>query len=294
MTPQQVALTSDALPLQISPLPTENVPAGFNGAVGRYTMNVTAGPTNVMAGDPVTLRIQISGRGSLDALAMPEQAGWDDFKVYPPTSKVSATDQLGIEGSKTFEEIVTPQNSDIKALPPISFSFFDPEQKAYRTLTQPAIPLVVRAAAPGGAPVLANATQPGHETAPAKQDILPIKQRIGSLAEIRPPLIQRPWFLALQGVPALALFSSVIWRKRKETLANNPRLRRQRQVAQIVRDGLDDLRKFAAENKSDEFFATLFRLLQEQLGERLDLPASAITEAVVEERLRPRRTVSNL
>jgi len=44
----------------------------------------------------------------------------------------------------------------------------------------------------------------------------------------------------------------------------------------------------AAEKNSDEFFATLFRLLQEQLGERLDLPASAITEAVIDERLRPR------
>ena len=32
----------------------------------------------------------------------------------------------------------------------------------------------------------------------------------------------------------------------------------------------------------------MVRLLQEQLGERLDLPASAITEAVIEERLRPR------
>jgi predicted anti-sigma-YlaC factor YlaD len=29
-------------------------------------------------------------------------------------------------------------------------------------------------------------------------------------------------------------------------------------------------------------------LLQEQLGERLDLPASAITEAVIDEHLRPR------
>ena len=49
-----------------------------------------------------------------------------------------------------------------------------------------------------------------------------------------------------------------------------------------------ELRQFASENKSDDFFATLVRLLQEQLGERLDLPASAITEAVIEERLRPR------
>jgi hypothetical protein len=85
-----------------------------------------------------------------------------------------------------------------------------------------------------------------------------------------------------------ALVSTVVWRKRKENLANNPRLRRQRQVAQLVRDGLVELQNFAAQNKSDEFFATLFRLLQEQLGERLDLPASAITEAVIDERLRPR------
>ena len=53
-------------------------------------------------------------------------------------------------------------------------------------------------------------------------------------------------------------------------------------------EGLDELRGLASQNKSDEFFATLFRLLQEQLGERLDLPASAITEAVIDERLRPR------
>jgi hypothetical protein len=71
-------------------------------------------------------------------------------------------------------------------------------------------------------------------------------------------------------------------------LARNPRLRRQRQVARIIRQGVTDLHRFAAENNSDEFFATLFRLLQEQLGERLDVPASAITESVLEEQLEPR------
>jgi hypothetical protein len=99
--------------------------------------------------------------------------------------------------------------------------------------------------------------------------------------------VEQPWFVALQGVPVLAFFSALVWRKRTDSLANNPRLRRQRQVAQTVRDGLGQMRHLAAQNKSDEFFATLFHLLQEQLGERLDLPATAITEAVVEDRLRP-------
>jgi hypothetical protein len=284
--PVRAPLTTPQMDLQVSPLPKENVPPGFNGAVGSFTMAVSAGPTNLVTGDPITLRVQISGHGALDTIALPELTGWDNFKIYPPTAKVDAINPLGIDGSKTFEEIVTPQNSDIKTLPPVSFSFFDPVQKQYRTLTYPATPLVVRAATPGTMPAAPTAAHP--ENAQPTPDVVPLKQHLGELAQIRPPLMQQPWFLTLQGVPVLALVSSVIWRKRKENLANNPRLRRQRQVAQIVREGLQQLHRLAAENKSDEFFAALFRLLQEQLGERLDLPASAITEAVIDERLRPR------
>jgi hypothetical protein len=55
-----------------------------------------------------------------------------------------------------------------------------------------------------------------------------------------------------------------------------------------VDQGIRDLHRIAAENNSDRFFAILTRLLQEQLGERLGVPASAITEAVIDEKLRPR------
>jgi hypothetical protein len=118
-----------------------------------------------------------------------------------------------------------------------------------------------------------------------QQDILPIKQKLGTLASSNAPLITKPAFLAAQSLPVLAFLAAFVWRKRADSLANNPRLRRQRRVAQLVRKGLTDLHRLAAENNSDEFFATLFRLLQEQLGERLDCPASSITEAVIDERL---------
>ena len=51
-------------------------------------------------------------------------------------------------------------------------------------------------------------------------------------------------------------------------------------------EGIQTLENMAAENRSDEFFAVLFRLLQEQIGERLNLPANAITESVIETKLR--------
>jgi hypothetical protein len=220
---------------------------------------------------------------------LPEQSGWQDFKTYPPTSDVKTSDPLGLQGVKTFEQIVVPQSSDIKELPAVSFSFFDPEAKAYRTLMQPAIKLVVRAGSGTPAPVIAAGKSPTPDNpAPPQQDIVPIKQRAGTLAQVGVPLVHQPWFLAFQSVPVLAWIAALVWRKRADLLANNPRLRRQRHTAQIVREGLNELRKLARENHSDQFFAVMFRLLQEQLGDRLNCAASSITEAVVDEKLRPR------
>jgi hypothetical protein len=89
----------------------------------------------------------------------------------------------------------------------------------------------------------------------------------------------------------LAFLAAFIWRKRTDNLANNPRLRRRRAVAQLVASGLNDLKKYAAANQPDEFLPPCSACLQEQLGERLDCPASAITENVVDEQalLRGRR-----
>jgi hypothetical protein len=287
--PHKVELSMDARNLRVLPLPSENVPANFNGAVGNYKMDFTAGPTNIAVGDPITLKVQITGQGHLEGINLPEMGAWRDFKTYPPTTHVEITDKLGINGSKFFEQIVVPQSTDVKELPAFSFSFFDPEKTNYRTLTRPAMPLTVRPGGSAPTPTVVAAGRTSQANSPPPQDIVPIKQRLGAVAQIGPPLIQQPWFLALQGVPLLAWVSALVWRKRVESLANNPRLRRQRQVAKLIAEGLAELRRLAAENKSDEFFAVLSRLLQEQLGERLDVPATAITEAVIEEQLRPRR-----
>ena len=281
---KQVTLATEKINVISLPLPAEGTPPNFNGAIGDYTMNVTAGPTNVAVGDPITVRAQISGHGALDALTLPDQPAWRDFKAYPPTSKTETSDQLGLQGTKTFEQIVTPQNTDVHELPAFSFSFFDPGAKTYCTLTQPPVQLAVHSGGTTPAPVIA-ATKSANSQTPAPQDLLPIKEQFGVPVPAGPPLLTRPAFLAVQGVPMLAWLAAFVWRKRTDSLANNPRLRRQRYVAQLVRDGLNDLRRLAVENNSDEFFATLFRLLQEQLGERLDCPSSSITEAVIDERL---------
>ena len=209
-------------------------------------MNFSAGPTNVAVGDPITLKIQISGRGALDSLAIPEPS-WRDFKTYPPSSKVETSDPFGIQGTKSFEQVIAPQNTDVKELPPFNFAYFDPEQKTYKTLTQPAVKLVVRPTGSTPAPTVA-ATKRDPERAPESRDIVHIKPRLGTLAQSSAPLLMQPLFLAMQAVPVVALLASILLRRRREHLANNPRILRQRQVAAVLREGQTQLRGHAEAN----------------------------------------------
>ncbi|MDB6027584.1 MAG: hypothetical protein JWM68_3807 [Verrucomicrobiales bacterium] len=282
-----VTVTNEAQTMIVHALPKENIPPTFNGAIGQFNLHVEAGPTNVAVGDPVTVKVQISGRGALDALSLPTQPGWREFKSYAPSSKVDLSDRLGVEGTKTFEQVVAPQNADVKELPQFDFSFFDTEQKTYRTISTPAIPLSVRPTSATPQPTVVSAGTPGAENQTSLKEIGHIKPQLGALQSAQPPLIRQPGFLILQAFAPALWLGSIFLRRSKDKLANNPKLRRRRAVDRIVAEGLQQLSAQAAANKSDDFFATTFRLLQERLGEQVDLPASAITEAVVDERLKP-------
>ncbi len=286
---QRFRLAADAVSFRVLAVPTSNAPPSYNGAVGTYSLNVQAAPTSVAVGDPITVNVRIAGQGQFETLTLPAQPAWRDFRTYPPTSVIATNDGIGLNCVKTFELVAIPQNHEVKALPPLSFSFFDPATKTLRTLASQPIPLQVRPGAGGSVPLptlagLSNRT----EAVEKPPEIAALKVHLGALNPVENPLFQRTWFLALQLLPPTLWLSLLARRRYRESLSRNPRLRRQRQVARLVTEGLEQLRRDAASNHAEEFYAGVFRLLQEQIGERLDLPASAITEAVVDEHLRPR------
>jgi tetratricopeptide (TPR) repeat protein len=283
---------SDAPTIEVRPLPTEGQPPTFTGAVGDFGLaQYEAAPTAVGVGDPVTLKIRIAGHGAFDTvkLGTNNEPGWREFKIYPPSSKFDSSDPMQIEGSKYFEQVVTPENAEVKEIPPFVFSFFDPSRNMYRTLSHTAIPLSVHPTAATPQPTILSTGAPPPDAQPQGEEIVHIKPMLGRTQAQGLPLIERPEFWEWQAAAPILWIGALLRRKQKERLANNPRLRRQRQVARVVQEGLNDLSRQAAANDADKFYATVLRLLQEQLGERLDLPAPAITEAVLEDvkNLRP-------
>jgi hypothetical protein len=285
---RRVTLTSELHPVRVLPLPSQDMPPGFSGAVGSFSaLTVEAGPTNVAVGDPITLKLRITGRGALDAVNIPGPSNWREFKAYPASAEVQSQDPLGLQGVKVIEQVVTPENAEVRELPAIEFSYFDPEKRAYQTLRHPPIALTVRPGSATAAVPTILATTNQTTAPPPPRDIIHIKPHPGTLAVAQPALVLRPAYWALNAVPAILCLAAWWWRRRSDELAGNPRLRRRLAVDDLIRDGLEELAGHAAAQDAAAFHATAFRLLQERIGERLDLPSAAITESVIEERLRP-------
>jgi tetratricopeptide (TPR) repeat protein len=285
MHSRPLSVTSDAPEINVLPVPSKNAPPSFHGAIGDFTLaQYEAGPASVGVGDPITLKIRIAGNGSWDTVTVPgNEQDWREFKTYPPTSKLDSTDPLQIQGSKYFEQVIAPLNAEIKELPAFAFTFFNPATGAFHTLTHPPIPLSVHPTAATPQPTIIASGAPPPDAPPQNQEIVHIKPLPGTIRAPAPPLVLQPFFLALQALPPLVWISALMWRRQKDKLAGNPRLRRRREVARLVREGLAELPSHAAANDTAQFHSTALRLLQEQLGERLDLPAPAITEAVLDE-----------
>ena len=182
-------------------------------------MIASVGPTNLTVGDPVTVHVQISGSGVLDGVSLPLPDAWNNFKTFPPTSKTDTTDPYGFQGTKTFEQIISPQNADVHVLPPISFSFFNPDDGHYHYLDRRP-PCRSRSSPPGPRPCplswRTRANPPLRKSQPP-QDILPIRENLGTLDSLGVPLVARPAFLALQSLPVIAFFATLVWRKRAST-----------------------------------------------------------------------------
>jgi len=121
--------------LTVRDLPGDGRPDGFSGAVGRFTLDARVAPDEIVLGDLVTLTMTVSGDGDLTGVLPPAPVSLGLLKAYEPRL-VSAK-----EGTLTYEQVLIPQATNALAVPPVVFSYFDPVEGTYRTLSKGPFPL---------------------------------------------------------------------------------------------------------------------------------------------------------
>jgi len=133
---QTVTLKSKPVEITVKPLPEENKPADFKGAVGDFTIQSSLQKDDITTDDAGNLKITISGAGNIQLINAPRikwPQGVDGYeaKITDGVNKFS----VPMKGSKTFTYPFTCSAAGNYTIPAISFSYFDPESATYKTVT---------------------------------------------------------------------------------------------------------------------------------------------------------------
>lgn len=134
----QKILRSNAISIDVKPLPALNRPADFSGAVGSFTFTPFIDRTTLKANEALTLRFTITGKGNLNLIEKPAIIFPPDFESYDPKiiDNISSS-ASGVSGSRTFEYLVIPRNAGEYTIKPVSFSYFDIGRNTYVRLQSP-------------------------------------------------------------------------------------------------------------------------------------------------------------
>ncbi len=264
---REVNLTVPGLEMQSIPLPG-GAPAGFENAVGDFSIEVNAGLTDVQEGDPLPVEIMVSGSGNLDTLRPPKPVDTTSWRLYDPTVEQRGDERRELSGISVFRQFLRPLEMKSE-IPAYRLVYFDPREKSYKTaLTEP-IPLRMTPApaskADGIAPPQALASPVERMT-----DILGL---LDPASVTLPPSPRFPGWLghAIGAFIALVLILKALWMRVGHHFSKDP----------VLRTRLEALREIEQlkGNSSDEgFLLAAGRFIESSLGSNLPPEAKALLE----------------
>jgi len=291
-----VKVTSPELKMENISLPDENRPDDFSGAVGQFNLTVTATPTKVIVGEPITLSMTIEGTGNFDRVnecTLPES---DQWKQYTPSVEFEPDDAgRPNRGAKKFEQAVVPKDVDTKEIPAVTFSYFDPITGHYKRLISEPIPLTIQGDQQQPTPSHPGSTtqeigKTGESTPPVQtgQDgLAPIKIELGSLQQSIKPLFRQLWFIFLIILCSCLLCGHFFIRLVQRRHANNPEHGRRIQMKRQLQLRLTEIRQARDKNDQKNFLDGCKLAIQEQLGMAWQVEGAAVTLADLEKKLEP-------
>ncbi len=268
-------LTSTDLKMNIQALPDEGKPNDFSGAIGQFDFDVQVSPPTVKVGDPLTVRLQISGEGNLNNVQLPTINDSQNFKTYEPQTKEE-------NGRIVSEQVYIPKNDKINDIPILAFSYFDVVKGAYATITKGPFPIKVEPLSEAEALKVVGAQLPvsvvvSESKETLGQDIRFIKEHPGRWRKAAEPIFANVFFV-LGAILYLIIWTALlVTHFIQRRLKTDVKLARRLQAPRYARSGLQQAKIHLQKGEQKEFYDTIFKTLQNYFSHRLHVSMGAIT-----------------
>ena len=260
--------------IQVDPLPEK--PAGFSGGVGRFNISAQLNKTEVKAGDPITMRIVVSGVGNLKLIKLPEINFPKNFDRYDPkiTDKTKLTAN-GVEGNMVYDILFVPRSQGKYTIPAVNFVYFDVHSDSYKTVKTNPIDIVVGKGD-------GRNTSENYESA-KDNDIRNIKTgEINNYGTNRQFVGSAGYWVSLL-LPLLTfVLLLIIFRKRAMDHADIINMR-QKKADKIARKRLRKANQLMRQGKGEEFYDEVLRALWDYVGYKLNMPVEKLSRENIAE-----------
>jgi len=273
------SIKAPGITIQVDSLPKR--PAGFSGGVGNFSISAQLNKHEIKANEPLTLSVVVGGTGNLKLIKQPEVDFPKDFDLYDP--KVTDKTQLtanGVEGNMIYDFLVVPRNQGSYHIPPITFTYYDTQANAYKTIQTQAFDINV-GKGDGTASTVVAAEQ-------KNLDIRPLKTGdIDLLTDDHAFYGSTTYWALLALIVAVFVALLVIFRRRAIEHADvvNTRSKKANKVA--VRR-LKTAKRLMEKRHQNEFYDEVMRALWGYVGDKLNIPVSELSKENIAERLQAR------
>ena len=281
-------ITAPAVKITVNALPTANKPASFNGTVGHFSLNSNISATEIKANEAVTLKLNIAGSGNMKLIKNPLIKFPDGFELYDPkVTNNFKTSPSGISGTKTIEYLFIPRHSGNFEIPSTEISYFDTEDRTYKTLKTPTYKLQV-AKGDGNEPAIVA----GNSNYVDKQDVKQIGKDIRFIQTDKFNIFKEEepvfgtlicWlFYLIPLMVSLLLF--IFFRKQAKENANIS-LVKNKKANKVAQKRLKLAQKLLTEGNKDSFYEEVLKATWTYLSDKLSIPVASLTKERVGEEL---------
>lgn len=270
-------LKTKPIEIEVLPLPDEGKPDGFKGTVGELSISAWVDKKELEAGQPITLKIKISGEGNIKSITEPMIPQMDDFRVYSSGSseEVSKKDYK-VQGFKIYEEVLIPKAPGSYTIPSVEYPYFNLKTKKYQILkTTPFVITAYPSTSLSSTPL----TQiPKEEIEFELKDIRYIKISLEGLKNQGGYLFKNPFFLLFQFLPLLALIVAYQYTRQKQKLETDIEYARKRKAYKLAKKRLKSAQKLIDSKKTKQFYSEIAKALTSYIGDKLNLSAFGLTK----------------
>lgn len=118
--------------IKVKDFPTKDKPESFNGAVGKFDISLLSSKSELKATESFQLELKVTGNGNLKLFSLPDIIVPSSLEKYDPEFKENIKSSIsGMNGQISNTYTIVPQFKGKYPIPPVEFSYFNPENEKY-------------------------------------------------------------------------------------------------------------------------------------------------------------------